>query len=1303
MESTIRRKLNSLKRRTRRLLLVRGVLQTVCATLLAVTLFALSDYAFRPDSVGVRLAASLSVLAFVLWMLQRYMFVPLRTPLSDVALAMVVARRFPQVAAVLPSAVEFLSEQPQEALAGVASRERTGPPARGISLRSATVAEAEQACRNIAFDETLHERSTWRWMITTALSLAILGGVLLWRPVLAWTAWERLSRPMGDVAWPQEHQLGLLWDIDRVEKGGRLTFAVYDRRGAPLPEDAELLIRTHDEETDAYRVVRVPLEVNRSLERRIFEPNAAALLGGSDSPLQRIPPIAGARTSLARQSGLLVAELTDIQRPLAFRIVGGDDRTMPWQTVQVLSPPTIVSASAVIVPPEYSQLTTRVQDCRSTSPMAVLPGTEVKITVETGEPLRHAVLEDQLGGEAACEFIDGDRTQIRAATTIDESKRLRLRVTDERRLTVLLPCEWAFDVVEDTPPRLLWRWPVGNLRVLANADIPLEAELEEDVGLENVALSYRILRANSAKGADSTEMETHQIDLSEAFAQAEDLADQGPQEPAPAEQLGVRPLVHRVLRYPWRLSSPHLSVGDVVQFHLEATDLSGATARSASLRLEVVGQRGLALEIDARRRNLAETLQESRDVQAACIGQTQLAAGAWAARTSPELDAPDQERFLPYQQQQVRELLSDPGRGAVAQIGGLIRDMRMNHVADDAALTRLEQLRSAIVQLESRQVAESAALLEQAAKTASLWRSHVAWSEDAASPERLADAKRLADDTLASLSASLSRQQVALRRLDAMLADLSQWASGRRYVRSLEEMIGNQLQLRDRAVAMAGQTLGKPSHLLSASDAAAIGRIAEDQRALASQFENLRRERAKNGGTDMPGADALSSEMRRAAGMIGENRLAEGAKLQSQIAEQLARIAGQGRAEQLSPTPAEAPLQSEQARFREMANRQQVLLTETSAVAQRIELEGPSRATMAALIAIADRQARLTDDVRQASAEPSLVAIVKTFLVRAETDMRFAVESLGRGDVSEAVLAAQSRAHVALEAVAGAFATAPSPGPSSSEPKEPGDGEKGEDQRKQDMWTLVQLRLARAEQADLHGETQRIEQAALEQTLTTEERATETSSLSVRQAELAELIERRFAPLGQDVNEASAAERFTEEETDKLDDIAGKMHIAAALLAESDKDARVTGLQEDVLLELDDLIRTRTPVPGDGPAPSGDSGTNGEDQPPTSPESPNGPTEDDPNKPQPIGAGPGTEGGPGGAGANGETVDPATENGPDDIARRRELLDRVWGGLPESVRERVRQHPSEEFLPGYRGQIESYYRSLATEPAPGAP
>ena len=53
------------------------------------------------------------------------------------------------------------------------------------------------------------------------------------------------------------------------------------------------------------------------------------------------------------------------------------------------------------------------------------------------------------------------------------------------------------------------------------------------------------------------------------------------------------------------------------------------------------------------------------------------------------------------------------------------------------------------------------------------------------------------------------------------------------------------------------------------------------------------------------------------------------------------------------------------------------------------------------------------------------------------------------------------------------------------------------------------------------------------------------------------------------------------------------------------------------------------------------------------------------------------------------------------LARRRALIDEVWGHLPPAMRERLLNVGSDKLLPKYEDQIRRYYEALAEPDKPG--
>jgi hypothetical protein len=168
------------------------------------------------------------------------------------------------------------------------------------------------------------------------------------------------------------------------------------------------------------------------------------------------------------------------------------------------------------------------------------------------------------------------------------------------------------------------------------------------------------------------------------------------------------------------------------------------------------------------------------------------------------------------------------------------------------------------------------------------------------------------------------------------------------------------------------------------------------------------------------------------------------------------------------------------------------------------------------------------------------------------------------------------------------------------------------------------------------------------------------------------------APLGDELKQqlerelGAAAER---EDDDPLLRIARQMQRAGQLL-EGEAGKGAASVQKDIVDELDRLIAQAKKQCKSGACQN----------------SSNQSTRTASGSPKPSGNSQKPGRSPGERQADRTTSTPAKRVDP---AEMQQLLKRVWGDLPERIREQVLQLPSEEFLPKYETLIEEYYRRLA--------
>ena len=160
------------------------------------------------------------------------------------------------------------------------------------------------------------------------------------------------------------------------------------------------------------------------------------------------------------------------------------------------------------------------------------------------------------------------------------------------------------------------------------------------------------------------------------------------------------------------------------------------------------------------------------------------------------------------------------------------------------------------------------------------------------------------------------------------------------------------------------------------------------------------------------------------------------------------------------------------------------------------------------------------------------------------------------------------------------------------------------------------------------------------------------------------------------------------EDADPLLALARRMREAEALIAQNDSGAATRGLQQQIIVDLDELIRQAAKRCGQCKGGGKPGAKPGKKQQVKS-DTPAGP-------PRPkSGSGGGKQPGPTVAGKN-DTPNPAPAPVQRvDVGQMQELIKELWGQLPQRDREQMIHPPPEEFLPKYELMIEEYYRRLS--------
>lgn len=844
------RGLRALRARLRAVLTAQRTLLIAAASLAALVVLAILDFALRlPDWIRwtnwiIGVAALILAVARYVWPAASF-----RPSLTDLALR--VERAAPDLRGLLASAVDF---------ARADEAHPAGPIDR--ALRADVMSRAARAWSPSAASALLDLRAAWRSAGLAAAATAACAALFALAPHLAPVGLARTAAPWLGADWPKRslvvdatdltvHPLGAAAPLraalarsprDAEEARVSVQYRAIDERGEPGPARNALL--THQRRTVGVRVpTRTGFEdVNAPLFERLIEVDAHAL---------------------------------------EYRFRSLDDET-EWRRIRLVPPPRIESARAVITPPEYAaglslgeggELGTRVEaalgagaDERAVAP-ASLVGSAIELELTLNKPVpvpeggedRRDWIARTLGGDAldAGAEVDAQGERITVRWTADRSVRMPVVLVDAFGIESVDEAVFRFEAVEDRAPSATVTAPAADEAVLPTAIVQVEGEGRDDVGLSRVWLDRRIARP-AGEGERSGPGGAVEPGDPAVLSQAE-----------PAGQRAARVAATLELR------DTGVAPGDEVWITALAAD---ALADGAGLREPTRSAVRRLLIIDES--ELIERIQNDL----AAIRQSAIRIDEQQAQTSDRLRELGPDEGARRGQSQVGERLARQ-REAVQRLAERVE----RNALQDPRLDLLLQEAERRLNEAGRASGEASRTLDDAGERA---------ERDSQDP---ADAMR--DDERAQAERAQERVRDELADLVELLdAGQDTWVTRRR----IEQLLNQQRQNLDATRQQQRDTAGLSPEELSRQQREDLQDIVRSQEELAGEAQRLTDELpekadeleqsdpAAAAGLEQAARSArenrLSERMREAAQQAQENRVADSARSQEQAAEALEQL-----------------------------------------------------------------------------------------------------------------------------------------------------------------------------------------------------------------------------------------------------------------------------------------------------------------------------------------------------------------------------------------------------------------------------
>ena len=402
--------------------------------------------------VYLRLGLLVLGAGLLLYTLARRVIVPLGVPISDDDLALLVERNYPELNDRLISAIQL---------------SRSAPPDASPELVSALVADAEAAVRTVDVKRVIVGRHVGRVALGAAAALAVLAGLAALFPVHAAIYTKRLVG--GSVKWPQRTHLEVVDFPDGrrvVARNEDLTIAVAYRGKRPSRAYVEYRFATGE----------------RGRER-----------------MSELGPDRFQYT------------FTRVSEPFTFTVEGGDDTTDPHR-VEVVTPPSLDVVRLWYDYPKYMRRAPTPPDQPEPAGNIVVPlHTAVRFEAVANEDLASATLqlgigEKQRSIDLPVTPVSDGRPRMIAGTfaVTDAVSEYAFLLKARNGLPNRDPIRFAIKGVEDRPPDILVREPLGDEFVTEVCARPLEIEVRDDHGVARIALEVRTVSQHADRTKDWT-------------------------------------------------------------------------------------------------------------------------------------------------------------------------------------------------------------------------------------------------------------------------------------------------------------------------------------------------------------------------------------------------------------------------------------------------------------------------------------------------------------------------------------------------------------------------------------------------------------------------------------------------------------------------------------------------------------------------------------------------------------------------------------------------------------------------------
>jgi len=186
-------------------------------------------------------------------------------------------------------------------------------------------------------------------------------------------------------------------------------------------------------------------------------------------------------------AGHFHAAVPQVARDFRYRVAAGSV-VSPVYRVRVAQPPRVARIDVDYQYPPSLGVPSRTET--DTGDVYAPAGTDVRLHVHTGQPVAGGTLS--LGSGSSLALTTQSPTELIASMKVSEDGSYRVGLVDREGLSSDAGSEYFIRVVTDRPPEIHISKPASDRQVTALEEVDIEAQADDDYGLDRVELVYAV-------------------------------------------------------------------------------------------------------------------------------------------------------------------------------------------------------------------------------------------------------------------------------------------------------------------------------------------------------------------------------------------------------------------------------------------------------------------------------------------------------------------------------------------------------------------------------------------------------------------------------------------------------------------------------------------------------------------------------------------------------------------------------------------------------------------------------------------